>query len=399
MALTVVSTYLPIPQDRGDPVRVLMMLRAIARIREYTLMVVEREDTTTADTDELRRLLPEVDVRVFPATPYRWNRLGPLGRYPEALVGGLPPWVRTRYSRPLHDELRDRSGPAVAIGEAAGAYFRDTKLRWHWDKANVLAASTLEDVNEAQDDAHRLRARYLAGISMRFEKQALSLCSTVSVTSAEEAERLRHHHGRTADFTLPSAVALPTGHLRRPENRSLIWLSSFSYRSNSLGLLRFLDEGWARLRQAGYTLTLVGSGLTGQLRADLEQHEGVRVLGYVEDLRPVLGAADAAVVPLWSGAGVKLKTLTLLAHAVPVFSTPVGAEGVPATAAVRVADTPAALAEAILDTPPSHLDAMAAEAVRLVHGQFSESRFGEHLVDSLAAHHYLSSGARPYEGP
>ncbi|MFC0533234.1 glycosyltransferase family 4 protein [Phytohabitans kaempferiae] len=389
MGLTVVSTFFPIPQDRGDPVRVLMMLRAIAKVRGYTLLAVRRPETTDAQVEELRALLPGVEVRDFAATPYRLDRLGPLGRYPESLGGGLPPWVRTRYSRALHDDLRDRAGAGVAIGEAAGAYLADTRLRWHWDKANVLATSSREDVAEAPGMAHQIRARYLAGISARFEARALAHCGTVSVTSDEEAARLLTSHGRKADFTLPSCVPVPDGHVPAPRQRELVWLSSFAYRSNLLGLRRFLDEAWEPLRRAGFALTLVGSGLSNGMRDELAAYDGVRVLGYVDDLRPVLAGARAGIVPLWSGAGVKLKTLTLLAHSVPVFSTPVGVEGVPPTVAVRVAPTSVGLADQLLAASEAELDEMAAEALRLVRERFSQEWFATRLVESLGAHGYL----------
>ncbi|MDG4765962.1 glycosyltransferase [Solwaraspora sp. WMMD406] len=387
MGLTVVSTYFPLPADRGDPVRVMMILRAIARVQPYTLRVVRRVDTTDERVDQLRRLLPRVRVIDYRATPYRFGRLGPLGRYPEAFAAGLPPWIRTRYSRPLHDDLAAEPvavpGSAIAIGEAAGAYLAGTRLRWHWDKANVLAASSRQDVTEAPGLAHRLRARYLADVSTRFEARALARCATVSVTSAEEADRLHHHHRRSADFTLASCVPLPADHQPAPRPRQLVWLSSFAYRPNLLGLRRFLREGWGRLHQAGYRLTLVGSGLTDQLRRELAAWPGIEVLGYVDDLRPVLAPARAAVVPVWSGAGVKLKTLTLLAHGLPVFSTPVGAEGIPPTEAVRLARTPAEIAKAVATTSPQRMDRMAAEALALVDRRFSARHFETHLITSL----------------
>jgi glycosyltransferase involved in cell wall biosynthesis len=389
MDLAVVSSYFPLPADRGDPVRVLMMLRAIAGTTPYTLFVVRRPDTTEARVAELRDLLPGVEVRAFEATPYRFGRLGPTGRYPEAAVAGMPPWVRTRYSVALHRELRARTGAAIGIGEAVGAYFAGTGLRWHWDKVNVLAASTRQDLAEATGAAYRLRARYLVRISRAFERRALNLASTVSVTSTAEAARLVARYRRRPDFTLPSCVPLPTGHQPRPGPRRLVWLGTFGYRPNRLGLERFLDQGWPVLERAGYSLTLIGSGLTDPVRAELARHPGVRVLGYVDDLRSGLAGARAAVVPLWSGAGVKLKTLTLLAHGVPVFTTPTGAEGLPVTPAVRVADTPQALADAVLHADARELDAMAVEARRLVGDEYSAERFTGELVSLLARHGYL----------
>ncbi|MEU7590916.1 glycosyltransferase [Micromonospora sp. NPDC049230] len=399
MTLSVVSSYLPIPLDRGDPVRVSMTLRALAQVPDCILLVVRRPDTTAEHVEQLRQMLHPMRVRTFAATPFRYDRLGPAGRYPQALAYGLPPWIRSRYSAELHHDLRRRDGAAIALGEAAGAYFSGTGLRWHWDKANVLAASVPQEVEAAGDLAYRLRARYLTAVSTRFERRALAACATVSVTSDDEAERLRRHHGRAATFVLPSCVPLPSGHLPRPRERELVWLSSFAYEPNLTGLRRFLAEGWPALARSGYTLTLIGSGLTPPVHAELGRHPGVRVRGYVDDLRTALATARAGVVPVWSGAGVKLKTLTLLAHAVPVFTTSVGAEGVPPSPAVRIAAGPQAMAAEILATTSTALDTMAAAATRLVEQEFSEDRFAERLRTALRDDGYLAdhgaAGAEP----
>ncbi len=381
--LTVVSTFFPLPPDRGDPIRVLMILRALASARPFDLRVVRRTDTTNEQEAELRGLLPNVTITAYDSTPYTLDRFGPLGRYPESTAAGMPPWVRTRYSRDLHIDLQSRTGYGFAIGEAAGAYFRDTQLRWHWDKANVLAGSTVQDIEEATSVAHKLRARYIAEVSTRFESTAIKLAATVSVTSDAESDRLLAHHRRTADFILPSCVPLPRYH-RAPAARELVWLSSFNFRPNLFGLRAFLEQGWPRLEQSGFTLTLVGSGLNDGLRVELAAYPGVKVAGYVEDLEPVLARAQAGVVPIWSGAGVKLKTLTLLSHAVPVFSTPVGAEGVPASPGLQIAGTPTDLADAILRTPAAELAEMSALARSLVEAEFSESSFAARLLSALA---------------
>ena len=382
MTLHVVSTFFPVPQDRGDPVRVLMTLQALATRRPFELFVVRRKNTTAKHERQLRELLPSVEVSVYDPAPYALDWFGPLGRYPQAAVHRMPPWVRSRYSRDLHVDLKARTGVGLAIGEAAGAYFRGTRLRWHWDKANVLAASARQDVSQAESLAHRVRARYIAEVSERFERSAMALASSISVTSQAESQRLHRHYGRVADFTLPSCVPLPR-YSREPAGRHLVWLGSFDFRPNLLGLRAFLEHGWPPLRAAGFSLSLIGSGLTDGIRADLAGHAGVTVLGFVADLTSVLAPADAAVVPLWSGAGVKLKTLTLLAHGVPVFSTPLGAEGVPPSPAVRLADTPEELSGSILGTPAQLLTSLSPVARQLVEAHFTDERFAANLFDGL----------------
>ena len=56
----------------------------------------------------------------------------------------------------------------------------------------------------------------------------------------------------------------------------------------------------------------------------------VRSIGFVSDLRLALRAADIAIVPLVSGAGVKLKMLDYLAAGLPVVATEKGVQGIDA---------------------------------------------------------------------
>ncbi|MEH3054948.1 MAG: glycosyltransferase family 4 protein, partial [Patulibacter minatonensis] len=78
---------------------------------------------------------------------------------------------------------------------------------------------------------------------------------------------------------------------------------------------------------------------------------GIDVLGFVDDLDALLAESSAAVVPVWKGAGIKMKTLTLMGSGLPVASTTVGLEGIAAVDGehARIADDPVALATAVGD--------------------------------------------------
>jgi glycosyltransferase involved in cell wall biosynthesis len=62
----------------------------------------------------------------------------------------------------------------------------------------------------------------------------------------------------------------------------------------------------------------------------LAKFPGVEITGTVADVRPYYSRALAAVVPLLSGSGTRLKILEAMAAGVPVISTTVGAEGLDA---------------------------------------------------------------------
>ena len=76
----------------------------------------------------------------------------------------------------------------------------------------------------------------------------------------------------------------------------------------------------------GWRLTLAGSDPAPAVVA-LGGETNVEVTGTVADLRPFYQEAIAAIVPLRTGGGTRLKILEAMAAGVPVVSTSLGAEG------------------------------------------------------------------------
>jgi len=107
----------------------------------------------------------------------------------------------------------------------------------------------------------------------------------------------------------------------------LLFVGAMDYHANVEGALDFaklwpeIHRVWPHLRW-----TLAGSNPVPAVRA-LADMPCVEVTGTVPDLRPYYATAVAAVVPLRTGSGTRLKILEALAAGVPIVSTALGAEG------------------------------------------------------------------------
>ena len=131
---------------------------------------------------------------------------------------------------------------------------------------------------------------------------------------------------------LPSAV-VPTIHRARAGGppfagrEHLLFVGNFRHRPNEDGVRFFVREVLPRVRRElpGVELLLVGDAAPQEF-AQLSG-EGVRLLGYVPDLEPLFARARVFVAPIRFGAGIKGKIGEALAHALPVVTTAVGAEG------------------------------------------------------------------------
>jgi glycosyltransferase involved in cell wall biosynthesis len=96
------------------------------------------------------------------------------------------------------------------------------------------------------------------------------------------------------------------------------------------------------------------------------QSRNVTVTGFVQDPAPLFRSAAVGVVPMRLGAGIKIKTLEMLACGLPVVATSVGAEGVKPSPLLFEVDDETGFADAVLSrlSPQTSLgSALAGEGV------------------------------------
>jgi len=386
-----VVTFFPWPQNHGDALRRLMFLEALAATSDLTAVCIERPETTAEDVAELRDRLPGAEVVVM--APWQRDltrRRSQAMRVVRGLATATPPWIYRQWSPDVASVLEtltdERSFElAVLIGEPAGIYARHAHAaRVVWDKSNVLTASDLDALRTVSSLVGKARALVGLPFSFSFERRVLRRVQGVVVTSEEEEQRLHRRFGPVPAVTIPSAMGpQERGRGIDHESRTLLWLSTLSYTPNWDGLLRFLAASDDTFRRRGLTLRVVGAGATARQVQTLARLPYVDYRGFVDDLADACDGVAAGVVPVWAGAGVKLKTLTLMGLGVPVVATPVALEGVPHEAAARVARTPEEFAAALDDLDPQLLAGAAARARTVLQERFSREIFFRSVADAV----------------
>lgn len=122
-----------------------------------------------------------------------------------------------------------------------------------------------------------------------------------------------------------SSFPPPSQSRREP---SLLFVGYFRHTPNVTGIRYFCDQIFpqVRARIPGVELFIAGAEAPPEI-LDLHRQPGVHVLGFVPNLMPYYERGGAFVVPIFSGAGVRVKILEAFAAGIPVVSTPIGAEG------------------------------------------------------------------------
>jgi glycosyltransferase involved in cell wall biosynthesis len=161
----------------------------------------------------------------------------------------------------------------------------------------------------------------------RIESEAAACADATVVVTLEEKATLEALGIRNV-FVIPTIheVAIE-GNRRYEESAGLLFIGNYNHPPN-VDAVQWLCEQvmplvWQRLPDV--KVVLVGSNPTPAVHA--LKSERVRVTGYVRDVTMYFRSSRIFVAPLRFGAGMKGKIGQALQYALPVVTTPVGAEG------------------------------------------------------------------------
>jgi glycosyltransferase involved in cell wall biosynthesis len=317
-----------------------------------------------------------------------------LGSRGTSLIGYVPGYHRF-FAAPAE--------PLRAVGEIVRSgydllYF--VTLETYWYLGMPLPERTVVDLN----DVHSLLAeaawrsetspgkRLLKGLKMRNmrreERAVIEMCAASVVCS--EADRSRLGMDRVEVF--------PNGYpdygqgaeqTEAGDSNALLFVGTLKYAPNRDAVRFFSCEVLPRIRQEipGAELVVAGELPAGE-RDWLPQCAGVRLLGRVEDLAPLIRGAALEVAPLLKGLGTRIKILEALSFGKPVVSTGIGAYGIEMgleEGLFRV-DDPAEMAAAcvrLMRSPAQRLrlGAIGRERVAQLYGQEALNKRMAQIVD------------------
>jgi sugar transferase (PEP-CTERM/EpsH1 system associated) len=187
------------------------------------------------------------------------------------------------------------------------------------------------------------------------EAQVCRSFDHIIAVSQQDQQTLSHEFGVKNVSTLPTGV--DTDFFRplddQPQAGNLVFVGSMDWDPNEDGIMWFLREVYPRIHDAipNASLSVVGRNPSSRLRSAAARHPGVRVTGWVPDVRPHLAQAEVVVVPLRVGGGTRIKIPEAMAMGKAVVSTPVGAEGLPFGDGreIRIAEQPEEFAQGVIE--------------------------------------------------
>jgi glycosyltransferase involved in cell wall biosynthesis len=373
--VAVLAPYFPYPLAHGGAVRIFNLLREMAREFDVELLAF-----TDSEVVEAAPIL-EFCARV-------------------ALVE-KPRYREPRWSTLLPPEVHEFRSPAMrrAIAEERRT-FAFTVLQVEYTQLAEYGGDVLVEHDVTLDLFDQIRRRQPSITAWwdwlrwhRFETRAVRRYRRVVAMSKKDAELLG---GNISCTVLENGVDL---NRFRPEpeqlGQRLLFIGSFRHFPNVTAYRFFTESVWPLLRDKfpQMTLTVVcGPDHLTYWRAFTDSPEptpesGIRMLGFVADVRPLYVEANVVIVPTTVSAGTNVKVLEAMAMQRAVVSTPSGCAGLGLLHGHSVweAETPEAFAAgvAILIADPERRQQMAQAAYDHARRNFDWQSIGERQRDLL----------------
>jgi glycosyltransferase involved in cell wall biosynthesis len=386
--LLYVAPFCHIPPTDGGSYRGINLLRQLQKICQVALLTYCKHDA-----DALQQWAARHQVMLYwlPDPPPRrkatiFQRL--LAKRPPGFASHQPEAIAETI-----DKIWIKQGPFDCLYFAT-QLMGQAALITRWQAALVLdmydiytpiaQARTAEvPVYRPYHWLFRVEAARVRG----YERQIVKQFDLILVLSQRDADAVATLCSEPPVAVIPDGIEIPTNkHLTNHQEHFVLMVGNYHYAPNAQGFRWFYTKVWPQIRadMPGARLCLVGRG-GHSLESLTAGDNSVSWEGYRLHLGPYYQKAACAIVPIFSGGGIRVKLLEAMAWGVPVVSTTIGAWGVDHDGTVTIADTPEEFAKAVAHCliSPGAFSQQATKARQIVAEYYSWDGVGEELLTLL----------------
>lgn len=308
-----------------------------ASIKHQVTVLSLVQDGEVDHIESLKKMGVEVIAEPFRPPAQRtgwWNRIDSWGHL---VLDPLPLYARTYplsgLKRRLVQHLKEHAPDLIQCEHLFVAPLQSSApgVPCVLTEHNVESSAWRRQEAYSKRHSRQLGSEIEAKKLERWERQWMSRARVCIAVSETDARELRRWSGSKPVVVAPNGVdteryAPPSGaDLHRA---GMVFFGNLGYEPNGDAICYFCREIWPLVRAnvPNASLSIVGPHASPELQA-LGQLPGVKIVGFVDDVRQHLWEAAICVVPLRGGGGTRLKILEALSAQCAVVSTSIGAEG------------------------------------------------------------------------
>lgn len=361
MKLLFIAHRIPYPPNKGDKIRSFNMLRFLAASHEVALACLVDDRNDLAGVDRLASTVETVLFSAFdPAVKKALSLSGLLNGRPLTVPYFYSPRLQRRIDAFLDKKPVDA---VVCFSSPTAEYVWKSRHRERLE-ADAVRIMDLVDVDSEKWRQYAERSRWPlswlyrreAKLLRRYEERIAKRFDYLVLVSEGEKRLFQRRVGFGDVRSIPNGVDLDFFHpgfssFLPKDGPALVFTGAMDYFPNSEGALWFAEHVFPRVRERypDARFYVVGNRPGAGLLA-LSAADGIRVTGFVPDVREYVALADVCVAPLRIARGIQNKVLEGMAMGKAVVSTEEGFEGIDAAPGrdLAVASDARTFAEAVL---------------------------------------------------
>lgn len=357
MNILIITMSLPYPPASGGAIRVHGIVEGLEDAgHDVTLMCFH-----TGDIDH--EAVERINLEIIPP-PHRTR----LDRLRDLLLSHQPDIARRFYDATFIDRLRelleDNQYDLVQFeGIESVCYLpivqqAQPRARLIFDTFNAEYALQQNIYRIDRRNPRRWLAALYSWIQVgrikRFERQMCRMADAVIAVSQEDARLLQQFRQDRRIHVIPNGIWVDrySASDTIPHDKTLVFTGKMDYRPNVDAMLWFTEAIWPHIKAAVPEVKLYIVGQQPHARLDhLREQPNIIITGWVDSVLPYLQLASVYIAPLRMGSGTRLKLLEAMASGCAIVATTTASAGLRAEmqAAMRIADDPTTIAQAILE--------------------------------------------------
>jgi glycosyltransferase involved in cell wall biosynthesis len=350
MNILMITPFFPYPAEFGGTIRTYHLAKEIAK--KNNLFLISFKDRDNIDIEKMQEFCKSVETIPFSEESKRINQLKTLfNKRSYQTIQYKSQEMQSAIDKSIVDNKID----LVFIEFSQMGSFKIPSnvpilLDEHNIEFDLLARMSAKDSFSFRKLYNKLEAK-------KFMKEELSFVkkSAITITTSQrDIKIIKQYLPETRISEITNGVdcsefAKPENII--PEKNSAVFTGAMNYFPNDEGVNFFMEEIYPFLQKKdpNFKITIVGSGPSEKIKA--YKNDNINVTGFVKDVKPYMWNSSVFIVPLRMGGGTRFKVVEAMAAGIPVVSTSLGCEGIPATNGehLQVRDDPEEFANAVFE--------------------------------------------------
>jgi sugar transferase (PEP-CTERM/EpsH1 system associated) len=322
----------PFPPDHGGKIRAFEMIKHLGAHHSVTVATLAHTEKQLQQGTKLRDYCEQLIVEVVPSE-VRWGRalLALATKKPSSACYFWSP----RLNRSIHEASLAAPFDRVLVHCAFMARYV-TNFRCEYKVLDYvdIDSGKWSDYQKYKSKPLSLGYALEANKLRRYEKEMALHFTHCSVTTSNELSEFNTLGVSVPCTVIPNGVDLtyfnPKGRIESG-TPVIVFVGRMDYFPNVDAVLQFARNIFPRVRARvpKAELRIVGSDPTRSVLR-LNSMPGIKVTGYVRDIRPHVADSAVAIAPLRIARGTQNKVLEMMASGIPVVASPQAAKGIQA---------------------------------------------------------------------